>query len=229
MPNIRKYKSEVISVANPIEGIITAEFRSLGQKYKFLPGQFLHLTLEDYDPSSQWPESRCFSMQSPPSAENIKLTFSTAGRYTKRMEKELVVGKTLWLKLPYGEFFQVPHKKDKCVFIAGGTGITPYLSLFQDLSFTEYSKPVLYFGARSAEYNIYSEDLQKSSEINSSFECRYVYENIDGMLNIEKIFVENGREATYFISGPPALISNFKKYLLDLAVPKSNIRTDEWE
>jgi len=33
---------------------------------RFRPGQFLHLALDPYDPSQHWPESRVFSIASPP-------------------------------------------------------------------------------------------------------------------------------------------------------------------
>lgn len=67
----KKYKSEVISILNPFKGIYTLEFRSFGSKYKYHPGQFLHIAIdEEYDGTGQWPESRCFSMQSNPDEEN---------------------------------------------------------------------------------------------------------------------------------------------------------------
>jgi ferredoxin-NADP reductase len=144
------------------------------------------------------------------------------------MSSELQVGKTIWLKLPYGELFQKPHSKEHCVFIAGGTGITPYLSLFTDASFRAYSSPTLYFGYRSDDYNIYSQQLQKAMQNNSSLLVKCTVEENEGFLKIENILDENHAAQTFFISGPPQMIRLFKKHLL-LHVDVSKVMTDEWE
>lgn len=224
----KKHKSEIISIINPFEGIYTLEFKSLGSKYKYLPGQFLHIAIDnEYDGSSQWPESRCFSMQSNPNEETIRITYAVKGAFTNEMERTLKVGSEVWLKLPYGDLFQQPHNKTNTVFIAGGTGITPFLSLFTHESFNEYINPHIYLGFRSKEFNIYHSQLERSC--NSSKFVKYVYENEVGVIDIEQIFNENGATINYFISGPPAMIKAFKKTLIGKEVPIGNVLTDDWE
>jgi len=224
----KKYKSEIISLSNPFTGIYTLEFKSLGRPFKFLPGQFLHLALdEDYDGAGQWPESRCFSMQSNPGGKTIKITYAVKGAFTNQMEQTLKPGSEVWLKLPYGDLFQQPHSKQNTVFIAGGTGITPFLSLFTNEKFNEYTNPRIYLGFRSKAYNIYQSDLERSC--NSSQFVQFVYQDTDGILNIEQTFTENGPTSNYFISGPPAMIKSFKNTLIEKGVPTENILTDDWE
>lgn len=224
----KKYKSEIISILNPFEGIYTLEFKSLKSKYKYHPGQFLHIAIdEDYDGSCQWPDSRCFSMQSNPSDETIKITYAVKGEFTRQMEETLKVGSEAWLKLPYGDLFQQPHNKTNTVFIAGGTGITPFLSLFTHESFTEYRNPRIYLGFRSKEFNIYQAELERSS--NSSQFVQLYFQDDVGVIDISQIFDQNGIEPNYFISGPPAMIKNFKKSLIEKGVPTGNVLTDDWE
>jgi len=229
----KKYQSEVISILNPFAGIYTLEFQSLGRPYKYHPGQFLHIALDkDYDGSSQWPDSRCFSMQSNPNEETIRITYAVKGDFTKQMERQLTVGSEVWLKLPYGDLFTQPHNKTNTVFIAGGTGITPYLSLFTHESFNEYVNPKIYLGFRSKEFNIYSSELDLVKLRANSVELcvpKIVYQNTEGIINIEKIFSENGTQSNYFISGPPAMIKAFKQSLLSNGVPTGNVLTDDWE
>lgn len=224
----KKYRSTIVSISNPFTGIYTLEFKPLVGRYKYLPGQFLHIALdEDYDGSDQWPESRCFSMQSNPNEGIIKITYAVKGEFTRQMEQNLEVGSEVWLKLPYGDLFTQPHNKINTVFISGGTGITPFLSLFTHESFNEYINPHIYLGFRSKDYNIYQEELDRS--YNSSISVKTIYENIDGLIDIHSIFDENGINCDYFISGPPAMIKTFKQVLINREIPANRVLTDDWE
>lgn len=221
----KKYKSELIDIRNPFKGIYTLEFKSLNGKYKYLPGQFLHIAIDsDYDGSGQWPDSRCFSMQSNPDAETIKITYAVKGKFTQQLEQHLKIGSEVWLKLPYGDLFTQSHNKVNTVFIAGGTGITPFLSLFTHDSFKEYANPRIYLGFRSKSFNIYG------NELNAVRNCvpKIYNEDNDGILDIRHIFSENGINSDYFISGPPMMIKSFKEKLIDNGVPAVQILTDDW-
>lgn len=227
---VKKYKARIVSIENKIEGVYTLTFSADGKKFRYSPGQFLHLAIDaEYDGSGQWPESRCFSMQTSPEEEYLKITYAVKGNFTKKMEKELTVGKEVWLKLPYGELFELEHDTNNTVFISGGTGITPYLSLFTDSSFANYKNPVLYAGYRNQGFNIYKNELEKALVINPEFKIYNVYEDSDGILNIEKIYKENGETPSYFISGPPVMIKLFKQRLVTFGVSETKIFTDEWE
>jgi ferredoxin-NADP reductase len=227
MAIVKKYPAKVKTISNYIQGVYTLELESLGKAFKFYPGQFLHLALDGYDPSGQWPESRCFSIQSNPDEETIRLTYAVKGKFTMLMEQHLKVDSTLWLKMPFGDLFTQPHNKTNTVFIAGGTGITPFLSLFTHESFNEYVNPKLYLGFRSKEYNIYHEELRRLR--NSTKFVKLVFEDVDGLLNIINICTENGAECSYFISGPPAMIKTFKNELTNRGVPANQVLTDNWE
>ena len=224
----KKYLSEVVSIENPFNGIYTHEFKSLERPYKYAPGQFLHIALDaDFDGIGQWPESRCFSIQSNPDNETIKITYSVKGNFTKLMEQTLKVGSEVWLKLPFGELFTQPHNKTNTVFIAGGTGVTPYLSLFTHKSFREYMNPKIYLGYKSEAYHIYQNELDVVC--NKNAKIRVFFEDKEGVIDIVKIHEENGNNSCYFISGPPEMIKIFKNKLIELGVTKDNVLTDDWE
>jgi ferredoxin-NADP reductase len=223
---VKKYRSRVASIANPFEGIYTLEFESLSGKFKYRPGQFLHLAIDSgYDGSDQWPESRCFSMQSNPLESNIKITCSVKGRFTRLMINTIKVGSEVWLKLPYGDLFTQNHNKVNTVFIAGGTGITPFLSLFTHDTFKEYSNPMGYLGFRSRSHNIYEYELNFLKKERT----KIYYEDFNGMIDINSVFLENSISSDYFLSGPPAMINKFKHFLTLAGVPLNQILTDDWE
>lgn len=229
MAIVKKYRAEVVSIDTFIEGVYTLKIKSLGKPFKYEAGQFLHLAMDEYDPSAQWPESRCFSMQSAPREEVIRITYAAKGQFTRQMEQDLKPGKEITLKLPYGDLFSQDHNKTNTVFIAGGTGITPYLSLFTDSSFADYNHPVLYAGFRNKPINLYTEELEKAKDINSGLIIHLVYQDKDGILDINKIIENNGTGASYFISGPPIMIKSFKQTLISKGIPVNQILTDDWE
>lgn len=229
MAIVKKYQAEVENIADHGEGVYTLTLKSLGRKFKFSPGQFLHIALDEYDPSMPWPESRCFSMQTSGGSETLKITYAQKGDFTSRMAESLEVGKDVQLKLPYGDLFEQEHVKQNTVFIAGGTGVTPYLSLFEDASFKDYEKPVLYLGLRSDKYNFYKNELKDAETLNNSLKVNLLLQDKDGILDIEQILKENGTSTSYFISGPPVMIKTFKNYLIENGVADCNVLTDDWE
>ena len=227
MTIVKKCLAKIISVVHHFDYLYTVEFRNEAGIFKYNPGQFLHLALDpDYDGSGQWPESRCFSMQSKPGEESLKITYSVKGSFTRQMETRLKPGSMVWLKLPYGNLFTQPHTKTNTVFIAGGTGVTPFLSLFTHQSFNQYTNPRIYLGFRTKEYNIYLEEMGCS--YNSSKLLKYFYENTEGVLDIDRIYKENGKNSDYFISGPPVMIEKFKQALIGKGVSINQILTDDW-
>lgn len=229
MAIVKKYKVEVVAIENKIQGVYTLELKSLSGKFKYLPGQFLHLALDEYDPSGAWPDSRCFSVQTSPTEENLKITYSAKGEFTHKMASSIYVGRQMDIKLPFGEIFQQTHSKGNVVFIAGGTGVTPFLSLFTDPSFSQYLNPKLYFGIRNEAFHLYEREFNCAKAINPSLTIDVVNEQLDGILNIEKIFKGNGTGSVYFVSGPPKMISLFKNSLIEFGVEGHLVLTDDWE
>ena len=229
MAIIKKYQAKITQITNHGDGVYTLEMESLGRKFKYLPGQFLHIALDEYDPSEGWPESRCFSMQTSPSNNTLKITYAVKGGFTKLMAETLQEGSEVQLKMPYGDLFEQEHEKENTVFIAGGTGLTPFLSLFNDTKFVEYKNPTLYLGLRNQSYNFYNNEIKAASVINTTLKINIVNQEADGILNIEKILNECDKKTSFFISGPPVMIKNFKNYLVKNKIEESNILTDDWE
>jgi ferredoxin-NADP reductase len=225
---VKKYKTEIVSIQNPATGVYTLEFCS-EKRFKFAPGEFLHLALDEYDPSGAWPESRCFSIQTAPAEENIKITYAVKGRFTQRMEQELSTGKSVWLKLPFGDLFTQEHSKENVVFVAGGTGITPFLSLFTDESFAKYHHPRLYLGFRNRDLHFYHTELEKATHLNPELQIAVFYQDTDGIIDIGQICADNPDAGAFFISGPPVMIKNFKQYLITKGVNENKVKTDDWE
>jgi NAD(P)H-flavin reductase len=55
------------------------------------------------------------------------------------------------------------------------------------------------------------------------------HEVTNGVIDIQEIFLDNGSDSNYFISGPPAMIKASKNNLITKGVSVTNILTDDWE
>ncbi|MBC8185057.1 hypothetical protein H8E88_28520, partial [candidate division KSB1 bacterium] len=131
MPTPIKLPAKVETIIQHTEDVKSFIMSPLKRCPNFNPGQFLHLAIDKYDPSFHWPESRVFSIaNSPTRREKIRITFSVKGKLTQKMYDEVKIGYVLWLKLPYGRFLISDDSRD-IVLIAGGTGITPFVSFLE--------------------------------------------------------------------------------------------------
>jgi len=155
MPTPTKIKSPLTKITQFADDVFKLDFAVERKHTRFKPGQFLHLTLEDFDPTqAYWPESRVFSICSAPKTETLSIIYSVKGAYTSRMRDELTEGNEYWLKLPYGDFIieQLVPEGETAVLIAGGTGISPYVSyLEQGLEQGSARQVYLAYAVRSPE------------------------------------------------------------------------------
>lgn len=66
MPTPQKIRCRVDRLTDYGDHVYTVDLVPERRVPVFKAGQFLHLTLDEYDPAGFWPESRVFSIASPP-------------------------------------------------------------------------------------------------------------------------------------------------------------------
>lgn len=243
MPNPIKVKAIVVSQTRIAEGVYSLILLPSKRRFSFYPGQFLHLAIDQYDPSGGfWPDSRVFSIASSPEAETIEIVYSVKGVFTRRMMDEIKIGNTVWLKFPYGSFIIDNYLNAairKVVIVAGGTGISPFLSFFRSRSIKQDNSNLhIYWGVRAAELFAIFPDIDEilKEKSNLHLYCEYpsistLHKYKSGILPIQDIFRTqgNGSDRLYFLSGPPRMIHDFKEFLLENNVSQQNIIIDDWE
>ena len=241
MANPARVLSRVSSVTAFGEGIYEVTFSTPSRYTRYRPGQFLHLTLDAFDPSTgYWPESRVFSIAAEPRQEYVSIVYSVRGSYTKRMEQELHPGKEVWLKFPYGDFVIADDllEQGPVVLIAGGTGVSPYRPFLKAQS-DRTGEVHLFYGVRRPEHVLFTDDLTMLSEF-PWFHLHLMVEDgktnnlpmQKGRLSIDLVVRELGTsmdKSNFFLSGPPAMIQAFKQDLLTKNISARQIHIDEWE
>jgi len=239
----RKLKASILSIHDYSENVKMFRLKADKRIPMFKPGQFLHLATDPYDPSFNWPESRVFSIvNSPTRKDYIDILVSKVGSFTTKMFKELKEGDQVWIKLPYGTFNFDESINHNTVLIAGGTGISPFISFLQYAIDKNINAAIhLNYGVRNQNL-IIVEELIKEAELNlSNFNYRIHSENIDsdesglrlqpGFLPVNDIIEESLKldNPVFYLSGPPAMISTFDKELIKNGVGSQNIKYDNWE
>lgn len=228
MPAPVKIQAVVNDIIDHGEDIFTVRFSMPPRATRFKAGQFLHLALDYFDPAEgYWPDSRVFSIASKPGSDTLEIVYSVKGAFTRRMKEELVEGKQLWLKLPYGDFIVEKHitSNQHAVFIAGGTGISPFIPYFHQVMDRGSTNPIsIFYGIRDQKHFLYKSVLH---EVSSLAEVHVV----EGLFDIRTISrgLANIGDSICFISGPPHMIHAFQTELRAQGFPSESIIIDAWE
>jgi ferredoxin-NADP reductase len=239
-----RFQATVEQVIRHTDDVATYRLRSEKRLPAFAPGQFIHLTVDHYDPASFWPESRVFSVaNSVADRRTVELTVSRQGAYTSRILEMLAPGSIVWGKGPYGEFtIGATDGVRRAVLIAGGTGVTPFCA-FMDAALSarelQPEEVTLHYGARSADLLIYRELADACAARFPGFRANYRAEtgSVDalirrGRLDPRDIVAEHGDspDTSYYLSGPRAMIDAFRTVLTDdCGVAAERVLVDAWE
>ena len=207
---------------------------------RFRPGQFLHLALDPYDPAQHWPESRVFSIASPPEdRERLRITVSAVGDFTRRMMR-LAQGDEVWVKLPYGGFIIESQGTGPLILVAGGTGITPFVSFLASAGASASAPVRVLYGVRRSDLLIYRAVLDQAARRFCDLRWQaFVEENAGvgeraGRLSVEAALLaaRDGSApgpATFHLSGPPQMLRLFQSGLAAAGVPPAQVRADAWD
>lgn len=140
------------------------------------------------------------------------------------------VGDEFEAKSPGGTFRYHPvfHKKHS-VFFAGGSGITPFLSMSREVleSGQDDRKITLIYGCRNLEAVMFREELEEMAKNHENFEFHIVlsdqenYKGLKGFIDrkLIKKLVPNLDDATYYICGPEIMNKFVKSELEALEIP----------
>jgi ferredoxin-NADP reductase len=239
MATPQKFRCQVKNVIAHGERVYTLELiPDVLPVPRFKPGQFFHLALDPYDPTGFWPESRVFSIASSPrERDKIQFTYSVRGRYTARMEEEIVSGRQVWVKMPYGEFFvDVSHP---VVLFAGGTGITAFAAFLHDLVDSPPCPVTVFYGARQKDLLVYRSLVDRCIKNLTGFQAFYFLEHLEqtapnelpGQISIASIWqhVPDHMNSNFYLSGPPPMLKALSTQLRDVGIMGHSIRIDAWE
>ena len=239
------FKAIVEQIERHDDTVVSYHLKADKRLPRFIPGQFIHLAIDDYDPASFWPESRVFSVANAVADRyTMVLTISRQGHYTGRILDQVHLGSVLWGKGPYGEFSIDGTHGKRAILIAGGTGITPFCA-FMDAAIAQGKLPleeaVLYYGARTPDLLIYRPLADRCAAKVPGFRVSYHAEKTGpgndavistGTLDVATIMAEicDTGDTVFYLSGPKAMITSFQSRLVEeFGIPRLQVQIDAWE
>lgn len=116
---------------------------------QFKPGQFIHVHIEREGRYL----SRCFSIASSPAHFSatreiwLGIRINEEGQVSSWLSKHLKTGDTLYISAAQGDFVLAENERHR-LFVAGGSGITPILSMLQSLDDAQLHNSTLLFSLR---------------------------------------------------------------------------------
>ncbi|MFS8181247.1 ferric reductase-like transmembrane domain-containing protein [Pseudovibrio denitrificans] len=119
-------------------------------------GQFAYVSFDQAGMGEVHP----YTIASAPREDGkIRFCISALGDYTSRVH-QLQVGTKAQLSKGYGGFRRMASNRDQ-IWIAGGVGITPFLSWAQTLTGEETGQIYLYYGVRNRLESPFEEELEE--------------------------------------------------------------------
>lgn len=138
---------------------------------------------------------------------------------------------------PAGVFrFQPVFHSRKSLFLAGGSGITPFLSMTREIVDAALERDVvMIYGCRNSKAALYDEELRAYSEKYPNFKYHLIVSDEDDSWNGETGFIDRNlimhlvpdyAERTCYICGPQVMNDFCKKELEELGLPEKQIRRE---
>lgn len=223
------YRVEKLQIEGGNISAITME--PTGKPMKYKPGQFIFIRFlgaKSAGISSEW---HPFSISSAPTDNFVRISVKGLGDYTNKLTA-LPVGTTAEIEGAYGRFGFNYYKNTDQVWIAGGIGITPFISMARSLPRDKTYKIDLYYSVRTTTELI---DWTMLSGVADEHQgavrvIPYVGDKMPGHLNADYIEQTSGKlkDKDFYICGPPPMMQSLRQQLRAKSIPGTSIHTEEF-
>ncbi|MGR8946612.1 MAG: FAD-binding oxidoreductase [Gammaproteobacteria bacterium] len=203
--------------------------------FEFEPGQFVQLRVPG---TEQWRSYSIASGQRDMPFIDLYVRILPSGVMSDYLKAEAEEGDLVELEAPYGSF-RLRKSKAKHIFIAGGTGLAPYFSMFEAVRLYSGSKPqmLLSFGCASDAGLFALSELEDAAFMLPSLAYRVsVEEKLDAASQVlvgnpvQAITADDidDKNTVGYLCGPPAMIEAARAHLLALGVAPENIFAEQF-
>ena len=220
------YKVEAVKHPNAssTEVILRAKKESI-QKQR--AGQFLFVR---FPGDKTLNESHPFTISSAPAEDVLRLTIKASGNFTRDLFSSLKAGSDAMIEGAYG-MFDYKAGGAKQIWIAGGIGVTPFLSFVRDMKGDLAHDVDFYYTCRHPEEAVFVDEIQSAATKNPRLKVHVRYSAKEGSLTIEQILADAGGKVDdhhVYLCGPLPMTQAFESKFLGLGVPPEHIHYEEF-
>jgi predicted ferric reductase len=217
-----------IEAVNSLERATEIVLKPDGEMLNFTPGQFAFVEVQGKD----WSEPHPFTIASAPNEDRLRFTMKVLGDWTRKAREELQPGREVIVRGPYGRFDASKVDSKKQVWIAGGIGLTPFLSKLRAMDADDDREIHFAYAARNKEEALFLEELEVTAADR-------------GNLTLYPLFSDEGDFARadvakdkltgtltdyeYFICGPKPMVDGLIKDLKAEGVKRKAMHVEAFE
>lgn len=210
-----------------------------GEDFSFVPGQFVMLSLPSLVDSAGRKIAKAYSIASSPSESGIlELCIASypAGALSPKLFQKDVGGEVI-VTGPYGMFQLKKPVQKGTVFIAGGTGLAPLMSMLRSLYAEGYQEELwLFYSVSEPRLFMFKDELLSYGKNNnlklvastSNPGSSWGFEKGRVTETFPKFAASISKEAQFYICGPPEMVTDTVKMLEQLGFRKEKIHKEQW-
>ncbi|MGC8568032.1 MAG: ferredoxin--NADP reductase [Candidatus Micrarchaeia archaeon] len=237
-PKIVNKEYKIVQIVKETPDVKSFRLESMDNtRMDFSPGMFVMLAHKDANGNMI---SRAFSIASAPSDPYLEFEIHMVhGRFTSILD-DAKIEDIYQVSGPYGQF-KFDGSEAKVLFLAGGTGIAPFLSMLKHIKNEKLNtNAILLYSVRYPNEIIKKSELEGlQSEINFKMvvtvsrpqeEASKGWEGETGHISVEMIkkYAPDYMERTVYICGPLGFAKACKDMLLSMGIEGSKIKADVW-
>ncbi len=232
-------RSSLLKRETVAEGTVAFELRK-PEGFVFKPGQAIDLILED---PALGEDSRrhAFSIVSAPNETTLTVATRMRDSAFKRVLGRLEAGAIVSIDGPFGSMTLHNKASRAACLIAGGIGITPFMSMLRD-AFASNSahRLMLIYSNRRPEDSAFLTELQGHAQHNDRFQLVPIMSDMDK--SASRWSGETGRidaalltrvtaglaAPIFYVAGPPALVAGVRAALTSAEIDDDDIRSEDF-
>lgn len=198
------------------------------ESFSFVPGQYATITLHGLETLSMPEQFHDFSISSSPNTKGeITVTFRVSESPFKKRLLEMPLGTTVELEGPKGVFTLPPVGVEVVRLIAGGIGVTPFMSMIRFALETESEQRIrLDYYNTAPENTAYLAELTARADGGGNIASHVHYGSFTGAELVGDSTCPNGE--VYYIAGPPGFVHAARTFLEKQGVAYDRIHTEEF-
>lgn len=210
-----------------INGLLDLSLSPTEKPLKYSPGQFVFISFQQ---NGIKPEFHPFSIVSPQDSNHLRFCIKVFGDYTGSII-DLKPGSIATIMGPYGQLHKFYESDKNLVLIAGGIGITPFISMIDSEVVNPKNRQInLFYSNKNSDSAFNHQNFLEISTTNKNFKYHPIFTESDPRLSAAFIssHVSGFQSSTFLLCGPQTMMESIKNQLLELNIEPKNIYYEDF-